>query len=395
MKLSRRVIGSEHVQDAVRRGRRMLEVMPGDIVTAQARESAERLAIALVDGPVEKPPEVRSDGTTAVRRVLYRRNPKWMAPKPRVNLSPQRLSRLAVVGAGGVGSNIAHLAANAGVVAEIALIDITPGLAESVALDLNHASGITRSRSHASGGTDLTLVRDAQVVVVTAGRPRTPGMSRADLLEINRRVIRTIAEAIRTNAPKAIVIVITNPLDEMTTEMLRATGFSRNQVLGMAGTLDSSRFRRALAESAGVCVTDVEAITLGSHGDEMVPIVSRARIRSRPLTDFLSEDVIQDCVQDAVSGGAQVVALRKTGSAIFAPAHAVIEVIDHIRGLRAGTVPVSVMLDGEYGNEGVVLGVPCHLGMQGLVQVEELPLTDDELVQLQKAADAMRSRLGA
>ena len=393
MNPSRKVIGSEHVQEASRRGRRMLEVLPGDIVTAQARESAKRLAITLVDGPIEKPQVVQSDGATAARRMLYRRNPKWIPPKPRVNLSPQRLGRLVVVGAGGVGSNIAHLAANAGVANEIALIDVTPGLAESVALDLNHSSGITRSCSHASGGTDLALVRDAQGVAVTAGRPRTPGMSRADLLDINRRVIRTIAEAIRTNAPEAIVIVITNPLDEMTTEMLRATGFPRNQVLGMAGTLDSSRFRRSLAESTGVPVTDVEAITLGSHGDEMSPIVSRARIRNRPLAKFLTEDAIASCVRDAVTGGAQVIALRKTGSAILAPAHAVIEVIDHLRGFRAGTVPVSVKLEGEYGIDGVVLGVPCHLGMQGLVEVEELPLPDNELAQLKKAADAIRSRL--
>ena len=219
-------------------------------------------------------------------------------------------------------------------------------------------------------------------------------MSRADLLEVNRRVIVQAAEAIRVHAPEAVVIVVTNPLDEMTAEMLRATGFPRARVLGMAGTLNSSRFRRALAAAADVPAGDVEAIALGSHGDEMAPIVSRARIRGRPLADFLRRETIAACVKDAVTGGAQVVGLRKTGSATLAPAHAVIELIDHMRGSRAGTVPVSVALVGEYGIEGVVLGVPCHLGMGGMIEIEELPLSAQELAQLRRAADAIRARMG-
>lgn len=393
MNSSRRVIGSEHIQDLVRQGRTRLEVLPGDIVTAQARESAERMAIALIDGPLEKPNVVECDGATAARRILYRRNPKWNTPKPRKGLSPQRLPRLTIVGAGGVGANIAHLAANAQAAEEIVLLDIVPGLAESVALDLNHSKGITRSLSHIVGSTDFALLRDSHVVAVTAGRPRTPGMKRSDLLEMNRRVIRTVAEAIRTNAPHAIVIVITNPLDEMTVEMLRSTGFDRRQILGMAGTLDSSRFRHSLAKRAGLPVADVEALILGSHGDEMTPIVSQSRIRGIPLRDFLSEEAIQQSIEETLTGGAQVVALRKTGSAVVAPAHGVLEVIDHMRGLRLGTVPVSVMLAGEYNIQGVVLGVPCHLGMKGLVEVEELPLKTHELERLQQAAQSIQSRL--
>ncbi len=388
------VIGSEHVTDAANRGRRIIEVMPGDIVTAQARESAERLNIALLNGPLERPAVVKADGVTAARRALYRRNPKWLAPARQTAGQGQRLRRIALVGAGGVGANVAHLMANNDAVDEIALIDVTPGLAESVALDLNHAAGITRTRTRASGSTELASLAGAQVIVVTAGRPRTPGMTRANLLEVNRRIIRSVAEAVRVNAPNAIVIVVTNPLDEMTVEMLHATGFSRNQVLGMAGTLDSGRFRRSLAEKAGVPVADVEAITLGSHGDEMTPIVSLSKIRGRPVTDFLSDEAISYCVNDAVTGGGQVVALRKTGSAVLAPAHAIVEVIDHMRGARAGTVPVSVMMEGEYGIEGVVLGVPCHLGLGGLLEVVELPLTEAERAQLQTAASAIRELLG-
>ncbi len=392
--MASRVIGSEHVSDAANRGRRIIEVMPGDIVTAQARESAERLNIALLEGPLERPAVVRADGVTAARRTLYRRNPKWLAPAREPSRQGRRLRRVALVGAGGVGANVAHLLANNDAVDEIVLIDVTPGLAESVALDLNHASGISRTRAGATGGTELSAVAGAQVIVVTAGRPRTPGMTRANLLDINRRIVRSVAEAIRVGAQDAIVIVVTNPLDEMTVEMLRATGFPRNQVLGMAGTLDSSRFRRALADQAGVAVGEVEAITLGSHGDEMAPIVSASKIRGRPVAEFLSPEAIEHCVKDAITGGGQVVALRKTGSAVLAPAHAIVEVIDHMRGARAGSVPVSVMLEGEYGIDGVVLGVPCHLGLSGLLDVVELPLSEDEGAKLKTAADAIRGRLG-
>jgi malate dehydrogenase len=219
-------------------------------------------------------------------------------------------------------------------------------------------------------------------------------MSRADLIETNKRVIHSTAAAIRTQAPGAIVIVVTNPLDEMTVEMLRATGFPRERVLGMAGTLDSSRFRNALAQAAGVTPADVTAITLGSHGDEMAPIPSHARIKGRPLDVFLSKDVIEACVKDAITGGGQVVALKKSGSATIAPAHSSVELLDHIRGAKVGSVPVSVMLEGEFGVSGVVLGVPAHLGASGLIKVDQIRLTSDEMAALHSAAEAIRARLG-
>lgn len=388
-----RVIGSEHIEEVRASGRQALEILPGDIVTDLARESASRLGIALIDGPLERPVVKRTDGNTAMRRVLTRRAPRWVAPRAVQAREPRRLRKLALIGAGGVGGNIAHLSANTDLAEEIALIDIAPGLAESTALDLMHSAGITRSSSKVTGSQSLAAVEGAEVVVVTAGRPRTPGMSRSDLIGVNARVIRAAADAIRTQAPDAIVIVVTNPLDEMTTEMLRATGFQRERVLGMAGTLDSSRFRVSLAKAAGVDPADVQAVTLGSHGDEMAPIASQSTIKGRPLEVFLSPDAVTACVKDAITGGGQVVALKKTGSATLAPAHASVELIDHIRGARAGWVPCSVMLQGEYGVRDVVLGVPCHLGAKGLISVEELRLTESELASLLAAAEAIRSRL--
>lgn len=388
-----RVIGAEAVEDARRKGRVVLEILPGDIVTSLAEETAARLGLRLVDGPLEKVAPVRTDGVTSMRRVLYRRSPKWRAPE-RAARSARRLGKLALVGAGGVGGNIAHLAALQGVAREIALVDIVPGAAAALALDLTHTAGITGADLSCTGGESLELMAGAEVIVVTAGRARSPGMTRADLIDTNARVIRQTAEAIRALAPDAVVIVVTNPLDEMTVEMLRATGFPRERVLGMAGTLDSARFRASLARAAGVPPADVAAITLGSHGDEMAPITSRATIRGRPLETFLRKDQIAACVKDAVTGGGQVVALRKTGSATVAPAHASMELIDHIRGARNGPVPVSVMLEGEYGISGVVLGVPAHLGAGGLLEVEEYPLDPDETRALHAAAEAIRTRLG-
>jgi malate dehydrogenase len=373
----RRVIGTEHIARAHSQKLKQLEIRKNDIVTDLARESAAQLGVELVIGPLPRPSVIKSDGATQTQRTLFRRSPKWSAPEPTKNDCPP-INRLAVVGVGGVGGNIAHLAANSELARHIALIDITPGIAAATALDLQHASGITNSRSQLVGGHSMQLIEGADVVVITAGRPRTTGMTRNDLIQVNQRVMSMCSESLVNLAPNAIVIIVTNPLDEMTLAVLQSTGFPRERVLGMAGTLDSSRFRFALAAKAGCDTRDVQALTLGSHGDEMVPLHSLARIKGRPLSDSLSEEAIASCVHDAVHGGGAVVALRKTGSATIAPAHAVIEVLQHIRGERTGWVPVSVYLDGEYGYSNVVMGIPAHLGPQGLVVIEELPLSDSE-----------------
>lgn len=386
------VIGEEDILDAWHRGRRRVNVLQGSLVTHQAREAAERLGMAIVEGPPEETIVPVPDGASILRRVLLKSSPRWVSSGPRRGSDPITFGKMVVVGAGGVGANAAHLAANSSVAHEIVLVDVVPGVAEATALDLEHASGITGSISHVSGGESLDLVSDADVVVITAGRPRSPGMSRADLVGVNGRVVRQVAEQVRDHAPRAIVVVVTNPLDEMTMEVYGTSGFPRERVIGMAGTLDSSRFRRSLARAAGVDPIDVSAFTLGSHGDEMVPIVSRATIKGRPLGDFLTDEQIAGCVRDTVTAGGQVVALRRTGSATLAPSHAVLEVLDALRGARAGAIPVSVVLEGEYGIEGAVVGVPCLLGPTGVQEVVELPLPSDELEALRGAARAVAER---
>jgi len=390
---SKQIIGVEQVELARSRQQTQIEISDSDIVTDLAHESAARLNIEIVVGPQSKPEIPSTDSATRTQRELFRRSPKWVAPKITSNPTALPLSKLALIGAGGVGSNIAHLAANTNMAEQISLVDIVPGLASSTALDLQHASGITGSQSNVEGGTEFELIADAQVVVVSAGKPRTPGMSRSDLITINSRVIQASSDAIMRFAPDAIVIVVTNPLDEMTTQMLRATEFPRERVLGMAGTLDSSRFRRAIASAANCHTNEVQAVTLGSHGDEMVPLTSLARIKGRSIDAFLDEEQIEACVQEAIHGGGSVVAMRKTGSATLAPAHAVLEIIDHLRGARTGWVPVSIMLEGEFGIHDVVLGVPAHLDSSGVNAVVEVPLTDVEHAMMTNAATAIQKRL--
>ncbi|MDQ4052010.1 MAG: malate dehydrogenase [Actinomycetota bacterium] len=385
---------SEHdVRVAAGRGHRELYVASDAVVTPQALEVADRLGVTVRHGeqPQVTPPTI--DPARAVQRLLIRRSPRWVAPAPRAGRTPTRFTRVAFVGSGMVGATAAHLTAISGMADELTIIDVVPGLAAATALDLEHASGITGTSTRARGGTSLSLCAGADVVVVTAGRPRSPGMTRDALLEVNGRVIRDVAEAVAAHAPGAVVIVVTNPLDEMTFEFWRASGLPARQVLGMAGTLDSSRFRNALATAAGVTPRDVWAVALGSHGAEMVPVVSMATIKGRPVTQVLKPDVIDRCVKEAVNGGAAVVELRKTGSAFIAPAQAVVELMDGVRGAVAEPLPVSAMLNGEYGLDGLFLGIRAHLGTSGIVEVVQDPLVEEERRALSAAADSIRSRL--
>ena len=389
------VIGEYQVREEAKKGRRQIVFLPGDIITPQARETIGTFGLELVEGPLPVPEPRAADPATAIRRVLYRSSPRWMAPDPPVGIRPRRLARLAVVGAGNVGTTVAHLAAASDMASEITLMDVVAGLAASVALDVEHTSGITGSSVRVTGGSESGLLTGAEVVVITAGRPRSPGMDRAGLISINGRVVRSVAEEVAAHAPDAVIVVVTNPLDEMTYEALSASGFPRRQVLGMAGTLDSSRFRYLLAREAGVSPKDVQAFCLGRHGPQMVPVLSRATIKGRPVQRVLSTEQIQRCVEGTVGGGGAVVSLRRTGSAYLAPGHAICEVLDGLRGQRAGAIPVSVLLEGEYGMEGMVLGVPALLGKGGLIEVVEMTLSAEEQRALETAGEEVRSSLEA
>ncbi len=389
-----RVIGEAFVRQAAAAGRKTIVVGPRDILTPQARDTLVELGLRVVaEEEIAAPPA--ADGPTAMRRVLVRRSPRWVPPEPGRRPGGRVLDRVAVVGAGAVGATTAHVLAMEEAAREVVLVDIAPGLAESVALDLEHASGITGSTTRCRGGTSLGLLAAANVVVITAGRPRQPGMNRRDLTEVNGKVVRSVAEAVAEHAPDAVVVVVTNPLDEMTYAAYQATSFPRERVLGMAGTLDSSRFRWSLAMAAGAQPRDVAAITLGSHGDEMVPVVSLATIRGRPVREVLDEGAIARCVEETVHAGGTIVQLRKTGSAFYGPGHAIAEVVGALRGTVTEPIPVSVLLRGEYGLDDVVLGVPCRLGPDGLVEVVELPLTPEEEKALHTAAAAVRERIGS
>ncbi|WP_310961245.1 malate dehydrogenase [Nocardioides terrisoli] len=387
------LVSEYDVRRAAATGNRELYVDADAVVTPQALDIADRLGVDIQHRAAPMGAQPSIDPARAVQRLLLRRSPRWVAPPHRRGLAATRFTRIAFVGSGMVGATAAHLAAISGIADELSLVDVVPGLAAATALDLEHASGITGSATRARGGTSLDLCASADVVVVTAGRPRSPGMTRDALLAINARVIHDIAESIALHAPDAVVIVVTNPLDEMTSEMWRRSALPARQVIGMAGTLDSSRFRNALAGVAGVRPADVQAITLGSHGAEMVPLVSSATIKGRPVRDVLSTAMIDRAVAEAVNGGAAVVELRKTGSAFIAPAHAVMELVDALRGAITDPLPASVMLTGQYGIDGLFLGVRARFDSGGVVEVIEDRLDKAELSALQAAARSVQARL--
>lgn len=389
------VVSEHDVRTTAAAGRRQLDVGAGAIITPQALETADRLGVELRHGAAAPQAVPAVDSARAIQRGLLRRSPRWVAPEPRRGSEPTRFSRIAFVGSGMVGATAAHLTALTGMADELTLTDIVPGIAAATALDIEHAAGITGSSTRLRGGTSLDLVAGADVVVVTAGRPRSPGMDRATLMAVNQRVIADVGEAVGSHAPDAIVIVITNPVDEMTHEIWRSSGLPDQRVIGMAGTLDSSRFRRSLALAAGVQPRDVWAVTMGSHGAEMVPIISSATIKGQPATEVLTKTQLEACVTEAVDGGAHVVALRKTGSASIAPAHATVELLDAIRGASADPVPVTAMVHGEYGLDGAFLGVRARLSTDGVNEIVEDALSATENEALNRAAAAIADRVAA
>ncbi|MBA3277232.1 MAG: malate dehydrogenase [Geodermatophilaceae bacterium] len=305
-----------------------------------------------------------------------------------------RRGKVTVVGAGFYGSTTAQRLAEYDVFDTVVLTDILEGRPEGLALDLNQSRPVEgfETRVVGVGGGSYEGTEDSDVVVVTAGLPRKPGMSRMDLLETNAKIVRDVSENIARRSPDAVVIVVSNPLDEMTALAQLATGFPKNRVLGQAGMLDTARFTNFVAEKVGVAVGSVQTLTLGSHGDTMVPVPSRCTVDGKPLTDLLSAEDIEDLVVKTRNGGAEVVALLKTGSAFYAPSAAAARMARAVIEDSGAVMPVCAWVDGEYGISGVYLGVEAELGREGVRRVVETDLTDSELAALSEAAEAVRAK---
>lgn len=308
--------------------------------------------------------------------------------------------KVTVVGAGFYGSTTAQRLAEYDVFETVVLTDIIEGRPAGLALDINQSRPIEGFETTVVGvttgpnGEGYEAIEGSDVVVITAGLARKPGMSRMDLLEVNAKIVRGVAEQVAKYAPNAVIVVVSNPLDEMTALTQIASGFPKNRVLGQAGVLDTARFTNSVAEKLGVPVKSVKTLTLGSHGDTMVPVPSQCTVDGKPLSDLLSAEEIEELVVRTRNGGAEVVALLKTGSAYYAPSAAAARMAKAIAEDSGEIWPVCAWVDGEYGIAGVYLGVLAKLGAEGVTQVVETPLTDGELASLKEAAEAVRAKQG-
>ncbi|XTZ15916.1 malate dehydrogenase [Micromonospora echinospora] len=306
--------------------------------------------------------------------------------------------KVTVVGAGFYGSTTAQRLAEYDIFDTVVITDIVEGKPAGLALDLNQSRAIEGFETKIIGATTgpngegYEAIEGSDVVVITAGLPRKPGMSRMDLLETNAKIVRQVSENVARFAPNAVVIVVSNPLDEMTALAQIATGFPKNRVLGQAGMLDTARFSNFVAEALGVPVKSVTTLTLGSHGDTMVPVPSRSSVDGKPLRDVMPADQIEDLVVKTRNGGAEVVALLKTGSAYYAPSAAAARMAKAVAEDSGEVMPVCAWVDGEFGISGVYLGVEAELGAEGVKRVVTTELDADELASLKEAAEAVRAK---
>ncbi len=312
--------------------------------------------------------------------------------------TPTRRGKVTVVGAGFYGSTTAQRLAEYDVFETVVLTDILEGRAEGLALDMNQSRPIEGFETLVVGATTTPdgggyeATADSDVVVITAGLPRKPGMSRMDLLEVNAKIVRGVAENIAAHSPNAVIVVVSNPLDEMTALAQLASGFPKERVFGQAGVLDTARFTNNVAVALGVPVGSVTTLTLGSHGDTMVPVPSACFVDGKPLADVMPADQIAEIVQRTRDGGAEVVALLKTGSAYYAPSAAAARMARAVITDSGATIPACAWVDGEYGINGVYLGVEAVIGAGGVKQIVERDLTESELAGLHAAAEAVRAK---
>jgi malate dehydrogenase len=299
--------------------------------------------------------------------------------------------KIALIGAGQIGGTMALMCGQRNL-GDVVLVDIMEGVAKGKALDLQQTRGVLKFDVDVTGGgtTDYSIIKDADVCIVTAGVPRKPGMSRDDLLKVNLEAITKVAQGIKQYAPNAFVIVVTNPLDSMVYAMYKITGFPKSRVVGMAGVLDTARFQYFVAEAAGCSPQDVVGAVLGGHGDDMVPLVRYCSVNGIPLGKVLDKAKLDAIVERTRKGGGEIVALLGTGSAFYAPAASAVAMAESYLRDQKRTLPCSAYLDGQYGVKGLFVGVPVVIGAGGVERIVELELNDDEKAMLGKSIESVK-----
>jgi malate dehydrogenase len=303
--------------------------------------------------------------------------------------------KITVVGAGNVGATCAQRLAEKELAREVVMIDIAEGIPQGKGLDQWESAPIEGFDSMVIGANDYEPAKDSEIVIITAGIARKPGMSRDDLLNTNAGIVRGVSKEIKRVAPKSIIIMVSNPLDVMCYVAMKETGFPRERVIGMAGVLDTARYRSFIAMELDCSVEDIQALVLGGHGDTMVPLASYTSVSGIPLKQLMKQDRIDALVDRARKGGAEIVALLKTGSAYYAPSSAAVQMAEAIVKDKRRILPCAAWLQGEYGMKDLFLGVPCQLGAGGLQKVIEVELTKDEKAALEKSAEAVREPMRA
>jgi malate dehydrogenase len=297
--------------------------------------------------------------------------------------------KVTIVGSGNVGATAAHWIA-AKELADVVLIDIVEGVPQGKGLDLLEAMPIEKRDSHVMGTNDYVDTANSDIVVITAGIPRKPGMSRDDLLNTNYQIMKDVVSKVVEHSPNCILIIVSNPLDAMAQAAYKLSGFSRQRVIGMAGVLDSARFRTFIAEELNVSVENVTAFVLGGHGDTMVPLARYSTVAGIPITELIDAETLEKLVQRTRDGGAEIVKYLKTGSAYYAPSAAATEMVEAILKDKKKILPCAAYLEGEYGVHGLYVGVPVKLGWAGIEQIIEIKLTPAEQAALDKSAEAVK-----
>jgi malate dehydrogenase len=305
------------------------------------------------------------------------------------------VNKITVVGAGNVGATTAQRVAEKELARTVVMVDVAEGIPQGKALDQWQSAPIEGYDSRIIGTNGYDETKDSDLVIITAGIARKPGMSRDDLLNTNAGIVKSVSEQIAKTSPKAILIVVSNPLDVMCYVAMKASGFPRERVIGMAGVLDTARYRAFLAESLDMSVRDIQAMVLGGHGDTMVPLISYTSVSGIPITQLMDKATLDAIVDRTRNGGAEIVKHLKTGSAYYAPSAGAVQMAEAIVNNQRRILPCAAWLQGEYGMKDLFLGVPCLLGRKGLERVIEVSLTPDEKAALAKSADAVREPMAA